>query len=47
MPHTVDSPSLVPFPAGLVVKNSNTCSRVPASIPQPVSLTASSTTAPP
>ena len=47
MPYTIDSPSPVPLPVGLVVKNgSNAISSVAASIPCPVSPTSSSTYSP-
>src|SRR2546428_13761204 len=40
IPYTVASPSPVPLPRSLVVKNgSKICVRVPASIPVPVSVT--------
>ena len=43
MPYTVDSPSPVPFPTPLVVKNgSNTWLAVSRSIPCPVSVIESS-----
>jgi hypothetical protein len=44
MPYTVESPSPVPLPRPFVVKNgSKTRARVAASMPDPVSVTASST----
>src|SRR5947209_7839054 len=46
-PYTVASPSPVPFPGALVVKNgSNMRARVTASMPTPVSSTASQTCSP-
>ena len=47
MPITTGSPRPVPSPTGLVVKKgSNTCSRVSASMPCPVSLTVTQTARP-
>ena len=43
-PYTIDSPSPVPLPSGLVEKNgSNACSSTSGAMPEPVSVTATIT----